>query len=68
MIFEVPCFESGMVVKKNLIFSPLKKSTFMPVQSFDSPNKSSTFDCSDDEDSINRDREETSEADGFSPR
>lgn len=26
MVFEVPCFESGMVVKKNLVFSPYKKS------------------------------------------
>ncbi len=65
MVFEVPCFESGMVVKKNLIFSPYKKSQFMPQSSeFDSPCKSSTF---DDEDSINRDREETSEMEGFSP-
>jgi hypothetical protein len=65
MVFEVPCFESGMVVKKNLIFSPYKKSQFMPqVVEFESPCKSSTF---DDEDSINRDREETSEMEGFSP-
>jgi hypothetical protein len=47
-----------MVVKKNLIFSPYKKSSFMPGigSNFDSPGKTSTF--SGSEDSLNRDRED----------